>query len=146
MVVALIKQGVYLDNPPQIFIETLVLTAKYAVYKVIKTGAPDWVKLLAGGNPELGDELLDEVRRWERVERVDWDGGMEHSEPQREVRLVHPETGRVAEARWSPSRWWGESGWDVSIFSNDQLVATYFKAGLSVSQIRSFLYTRGYRE
>jgi hypothetical protein len=140
MVVELIKQGVYLSNPPQTLIYMLVYAARYVS---AEEAAPDWVKLLAGGNPELGEDLLDEVRRWEQVEGMESNVVPFLRKTATELRLVHVETGRVATVHWSDARWWEDSGWDIYIMQGDAQLAYLFKH-LGSTQILKYLYARGY--
>jgi hypothetical protein len=142
-IISLIKQGLDVSDPPQIFIRMLIYAARYVA---AEEDAPDWVKLLAGGNPDLGEELLDEVRRWERVEGIESNAipTLRDAEPF-ELRLVHSETGRIAIVRWSWARWWDDSGWEVYIQSGDRLVAYLFKEDIRpADQVLEYLHTRGY--
>lgn len=50
---------------------TIIYAARYLVTEYDSNDIPDWVKLLAGGNPDNWDAVVDETRRWKAAEEAE---------------------------------------------------------------------------
>lgn len=50
---------------------SLIYAARYLLIEFDRVALPDWVAVLAGGNPDRWEEVVDEVRRWRAVEEAE---------------------------------------------------------------------------